>query len=107
MIDFGLWGRDQRSVLRQAGADRGANVEMHFFETSRSELRRRPDQRQSAEPHTTWPISDEELAGWSTIMQVPTLGEIDGSEPIDDPPLDFGSWDEWRGCRWPPLLATP
>lgn len=101
VIDFGLWSRDERSALRQAAADRGARVEMHYFEVPRAEQRRRLDQRQADEPHTTWPISDKELSGWSDIMQVPTPDEVDGSQPIDDPPAGFGSWDEWRRYRWP------
>ncbi|HRD63112.1 MAG TPA: ATP-binding protein, partial [Nocardioides sp.] len=28
VIDFGLWGRDERSALRRAAADRGAGVEL-------------------------------------------------------------------------------
>lgn len=114
VIDFGLWGRDERSALRQAAADRGASVEMHYFEVSSAEQRRRLDQRQADEPHTTWPISDEELLGWVDVMQIPTQGEVDGSEPIDDPPAGFESWDDWRGDRWPhrlhdrfPLIECP
>lgn len=105
VIDFGLWSRDERSALRQAAADRGASVEMHYFEVSASEQRRRLDQRQADEPHTTWPISPEELAGWADVIEVPTPGEMDGSEPIGDPPAGFGSWDEWRSHRWPPTIA--
>jgi predicted kinase len=105
VIDFGLWGRDERSALRQAATDRGARVEMHYFELSQDEQRRRLDQRQTQEPHTTWPISEEELSEWSDIFQIPTPGEIDGTEPIDDPPAGFGSWDEWRRDRWPPSLG--
>src|SRR3954447_24121436 len=56
VIDFGLWGRDERSALRQAAIDRGARVEMYFFDVSPAEQRRRLDQRQDDEPHTTWPI---------------------------------------------------
>jgi hypothetical protein len=73
---------------------------MYYFEVPAAEQRRRIDQRQADEPHTTWPMSDEELAEWACIMQVPTQGELDGSEPIDDPPAGFASWDEWRGHRW-------
>ena len=105
VLDFGLWGRHERSALRQAAADRGASVEMHYFEVSVAEQRRRLHQRQADEPHTTWPISDEELTGWADVMQVPTPGEIDGSEPIDGPPAEFRSWDEWRADRWPPSVA--
>lgn len=105
VIDFGLWGRDERSALRQAAAERAAQVKMYYFEVTAAEQRRRLDRRQMDEPHTTWPISEDELAGWGNIMQVPTPGEVDGTEPIDDPPAGFGSWDEWRGYRWPSSIA--
>jgi predicted kinase len=104
VIDYGLWGRDERSALRQAAADRGATVEIRYFEVSAAEQRRRRDEREAAVPHTTWPISDEELAGWAADFDVPTPGELDGSEPIDDPPAGFATWDAWRGHRWPPSV---
>ena len=63
VIDYGLWSRDERSALRQAAADLGAAVELHYFEATPEEQRRRADQRQADAPHTTWPMSDEELAG--------------------------------------------
>jgi predicted kinase len=105
VIDYGLWSRNERSALRQAAADRGASVEMHYFEVSPAEQRRRLDQRQADEPDTTWPMSDEELAKWAGSIQIPTRGELNGSEPIDDPPAGFASWDEWRGHRWPPAIS--
>ncbi|MEV0804252.1 hypothetical protein AB0I34_41625 [Kribbella sp. NPDC050281] len=54
--------------------------------------------------HVTWHISDEELVEWAATMDIPTAGELDGSEPIDDPPAGFSTWDEWRGHRWPPSV---
>jgi predicted kinase len=105
VIDFGLWSRDERSALRQAAANRGARVEVHYFEVSPAEQRRRVDQRQADEPDTTWPMSDEELAESAGLIQIPTRGELDGSEPVDDPPAGFASWDEWRGHRWPPTVS--
>ncbi|GAA3464246.1 putative kinase [Saccharothrix longispora] len=105
VIDYGLWSRDERSALRQAAADRGARVAMHYFEVPPAEQRRRLDRRQADEPGTTWPMRDEELADWARIIEVPTRGELDGSEPIDDPPAGFTSWDEWRGHRWPPAVS--
>jgi predicted kinase len=57
VIDYGLWGRDERSALRQAAADLGAMVEMRYFELTPAEQRRRLDQRQvnstAANPLTT------------------------------------------------------
>jgi predicted kinase len=105
VIDYGLWGRDERSALRQAAADRGAVVEIHYFESTAAEQRTRLDRRQAEAPHTTWPMSDEELAEWAAGMDVPTPGELDGSEPVDDPPAGFATWDEWRGHRWPPSVS--
>ena len=105
VIDYGLWGREERSALRQAAADRGAVVEMHHFELDPAEQRRRLDQREAEAPHTTWPMSDEELAEWAAKIDVPTPGELDGSEPIDDPPDGFATWDEWRSYRSAPSVS--
>jgi len=105
VLDYGLWGRDERSALRQAAADLGAVVEMRYFELAPAEQRRRLEQRQAEAPHTTWPMSDEELAEWAANIDIPTLGELDGSEPIDDPPAGFATWDEWRRYRWPPSVS--
>jgi len=105
VIDYGLWSRGERSALRQAAADRGALVEMRYFESTPAEQRRRLDERQAAAPHTTWPMSDEELAEWAAVIDVPTAGELDGSEPVDDPPAGFATWDQWRGHRWPPSVS--
>ena len=105
VIDYGLWGRDERSALRQAAADRGAMVDMRYFELSPAEQRTRLDRRQADEPHTTWEISDEELLAWAAKIDIPTPGELDGTEPIDSPPDGFATWDEWRSDRWPPSVS--
>ena len=102
VLDFGLWSRDERSALRQAAADRGAAVELRYSTWSPAEQRRRLDERQAAAPHTTWPMSDQELAAWAAAFEVPTPGELDGSEPVGDPPAGFAGWDAWRAHRWPP-----
>jgi predicted kinase len=104
VIDYGLWGRDERSALRQAAADRGARVEMHYEELTPAEQRRRLDRRLTDAPDTTWQISDMELAEWAARIDVPTPGERDGTEPVDDPPSGFATWDEWRRHRWPPTV---
>lgn len=105
VIDYGLWGRDERSALRQAATDLGAAVEMHYFELAPSEQRRRLDQRQAEQPHTTWHMSDDELAEWAAIISIPTPGELDGTEPIDEPPPGFSTWAQWRRHRWPASLS--
>ena len=105
VLDFGLWSRDERSALRQAAADVGARVQIHYFELTPAEQRRRLDQRQDEASHTTWHMSDDELARWAATIDVPTPGELDGSERIDEPPAGLGTWEEWRRHRWPPSVT--
>ncbi|MDX6299378.1 MAG: hypothetical protein QOF53_592 [Nocardioidaceae bacterium] len=105
VVDYGLWGRDERSALRRAAADRDAMVELRYFELTPAEQRRRLAQREAEAPHTSWPMSDEELRRWAARIDIPTPGELDGSEPIDDPPDGFSTWDEWRRERWPPSVS--
>ncbi|QDY09348.1 ATP-binding protein [Micromonospora sp. HM134] len=104
VLDYGLWSRDERSALRRAAVDLGARVELHYCALTPSEQRRRRDQRQADAPHTTWPMSDGELAEWAACLDVPTPGELDGSEPIDGPPPGFTTWEQWRRHRWPPSV---
>jgi len=105
VIDYGLWGRDERSALRQAAADLGAMVDMRYFELTPAEQRSRLDQRLAEASDTTWHMSDEELVEWAASIDIPTPGELDGSEPLDDPPAGFATWVEWCGHRWPPSVS--
>lgn len=105
VIDFGLWSRDERSALRRAAADRGAVAVLRYFEVTAAEQRRCLDHRQAEAPHTTWPMSDEELAEWAARIDVPTPGELDGSEPVGEPPAGFSTWDEWRAHWWPARVS--
>lgn len=104
VIDFGLWSRDERSALRQAATDVGAVVDMRYVELSVDEQRMRIDRREAEDAHTTWNISDEDLATWAAAFEPPTPGELNGSEPVDGPPAGFATWDEWRQQRWPPSV---
>jgi predicted kinase len=105
VIDFGLWSRDERSALRQAAADRGATVKMHYSELPPEEQRRRLAQRQTDKPDTTWQMSDDELTEWAALIDIPTSAELSGDEPIDGPPAGFATWDEWRRHRWPASIS--
>ena len=104
VLDFGLWSRDERSALRQAAADVGASVVMRYFELRPVEQRNRLDQRLAEAPHETWPISDKELAEFAVKFDIPTAAELDGSEPVGQPPDGFANWGEWSRHRWPPSV---
>jgi predicted kinase len=100
-LDFGLWSRDERSALRFAGDQAGASVVMWYAPITLDEQRSRHDMRLSTNPDSTWPISDEELTTWAGSFDVPTPGELDGTEPIDSPPAGFDTWPKWLQHRWP------
>ena len=100
VIDFGLWSRDERSALRQAAADIGAAVVICYVELTPAEQRKRLDQRLAEAPHETWPISEQELAEWASKLDIPTSAELDGSEPVGEPPDGFATWRAWAGHRW-------
>ena len=104
VIDFGVWSRDERSALRQAAADIGAAVVICYFELTPTEQRKRLDQRLAEAPHETWPISDQELTEWASKFDIPTSAELDGSEPVGEPPSAFATWREWAEHRWPPSV---
>jgi predicted kinase len=105
VIDYGLWSRDERSALRQAALDRGARVDMRYFELTPAQQRSRLDLRLAEAAHTTWHMSEDELLQWAAAIDIPTPGELDGSEPVDSPPAGFTTWDQWRGHRWPPSIS--
>lgn len=105
VIDYGLWSRDERSALRQASADVGADVVIRYFELTSEEQRKRLDERLTEAPHETWPMSEQELSEWASRIDVPTSAELEGSEPIGDPPTGFMTWDQWMAHRWPPAVS--
>src|SRR6185437_14106004 len=83
VIDYGLWSRDERSALRQAASDVGATVVVCYFDLPPAEQRLRLARRLADAPQETWPISEPELVEWASQFDIPTPGELDGSEPID------------------------
>ncbi len=101
VLDFGLWSRNERSALRQAGEQSGATVVMWYQPISIEEQRRGHDIRLATEPETTWPMSNTELISWASAFEEPTPGELDGTEPIDPPPTAFPTWQDWMRHRWP------
>jgi hypothetical protein len=74
---------------------------MLYFTLTPAEQRTRLEKRLEESPHSTWPMSDEELATYAVKFETPTSGEVDGSEPIDNAPPGFASWQEWISWRWP------
>jgi predicted kinase len=104
-LDFGLWSRDERSALRSAAADVGASALLWYAPVTIEEQRARNASRLSTDQEAMWPMSDDELNAWAEQFDVPTPGELDGTEPIAPPPAGFASWSEWMAWRWPTRVA--
>ena len=71
ILDFGLWSREERDVLRLRARAQGCRVELHVLDVEPDELMRRIAQRHAAAPHTTAEISAEQLAIWASSFEKP------------------------------------
>jgi len=106
VLDFGLWGRDERSALRSLGASVGASVEVIYLPVDAATQRLRVQDRFRGHPGQTFPITDADLAQWRAQFEEPTAHELMGA-PVPDRPADASNWAEWARRRWPTLGWPP
>ena len=102
VLDFGLWGRDERSAMRSLGAAVGAGVEVVYLPIEEATQRQRVQERFLVRPGQTFPITDSDLAQWRAQFEEPTARELMGA-PVPDRPADASNWAEWARRRWPTL----
>ena len=100
VLDFGVWTKDERSALRFLANSVGASCELVYLEIDQLEQRRRHDNRFSAEPETTFPMSDDDFRSFREQFQAPDEAELLSSE-VGPPPLGHGTWSAWISERWP------
>jgi predicted kinase len=79
VLDYGLWGRDERSALRWLAPATGAACR---WCTSRGKRRpARPHRTPPAtRPNQTFPMSEADVNGWRKQFQVPDATELHGGE---------------------------
>ena len=102
VLDFGFWGRDERSALRSLGASAGASVEVVYLPVEEATQRQRVHDRFRVRPEQTFPITDADLAQWRSQFEEPTAHELRGA-PVPDRPAGASNWAEWARRRWPTL----
>jgi predicted kinase len=102
VLDFGCWSRAERNGLRHLAAAVGAECEIFYLTASEEEQSRRVRERWEHAPHTTFLITDEDLARWAVLFEAPDARELEGG-PLDSPPDSYGDWGEWARRRWPSL----
>ena len=104
VLDFGVWGKDERSALRALAASVGATSELVYVQVDEDEQWRRVEARSLTDASTTFEMTEADLAGWRQIFQPPDATELETPD-IDPPPAGFDSWEAWVAERWPTSLT--
>lgn len=103
VLDFGVWGKDERSALRALGASVGASCELVYLPVDEEEQWRRVQSRPSSNAETTFEMSKTDLERWRHMFQAPDATELETVD-IDPPPDGFDSWEGWVAQWWPTSL---
>jgi predicted kinase len=100
VLDYGLWGRDERSALRWLARSAGAASRVVYVPVDKDVQLARIAYRQATAPHQTFPISEADVDLWREQFQVPDAAELEGGE-IPSPPARWPGWLEWAADHWP------
>ncbi len=104
VLDFGVWGKDERSALRALAASVGATCELVYLEVDEEEQWRRVQARSLTDAATTFGMTRADLERWRQIFQPPDAVELETGD-IDPPPDGFDSWEAWMAQWWPTSLS--
>lgn len=102
ILDFGLWGRDERSALRWLADEAGVPCQVVYLPVDLDVQLARIAQRQATTPHETFPMSEAEVVSWRNHFQAPDAAELAGDD-IPCPPRGWSTWPAWAVDRWPTL----
>jgi predicted kinase len=106
VLDFGVWGRDERSALKYLASKMGAKCELVYLPIDPDEQLRRVHRRFESVPDSTFVMTEGELAQWRSQFQEPDEQEL--RSPAPGPlPAGFESWEAWTRARWPTALDPP
>jgi predicted kinase len=100
VLDFGLWGRDERSALRWLARSAGAACQVVYLPVDKDVQLARIAHRQETTPHQTFPMSEADVDAWREQFQEPDAAELDGGA-IPDPPAGWPGWAQWALEQWP------
>ena len=103
VLDYGLWGRDERSALRWLAEAVGALCQVVYLPIDKDAQLARIAERQGRVPHETFPMSEADVDQWREQFEMPDAAELEGAV-IPDPPTGWGSWRDWAAWHWPSCL---
>ena len=104
VLDYGLWGRDERSALRWLARSAGATSRVVYLPVDRDVQLARIAHRQETAPHQTFPMTEADVDVWREQFQVPDAAELGGGE-IPAPPAGVAGWSQWAADHWPTCTA--
>jgi predicted kinase len=105
VLDYGLWGRDERSALRWLARSAGAACQVVYLPVDRDVQLARIAHRQGTAPHQTFPMTEADVDVWREQFQVPDAAELGGGE-IPAPPAGWPGWPQWAADHWPTCTAS-
>lgn len=103
VLDFGVWGKDERSALRALAASVGATSELVYLPVDEDEQWRRVAARSTTDAATSFQMTRADLERWRQVFQLPDASELERAD-IDPPPAGFESWEAWVARWWPTSL---
>jgi predicted kinase len=101
ILDFGLWGRDERSALRWLADEAGVPCQVVYLPVELDVQLARIAQRQPTR-YGTFPMPQSDVVAWRSQFQAPDPAELAG-EDIPGPPPGWSTWLAWATDRWPTL----
>ena len=102
VVDFGLWGRDERSALRWLFAAVGADCRVEYLDVDPATQLARVRERSARTPGQAFEMSAEDLRTWRGAFEAPTPDQLRGG-PVPPPPAGCATWSSWAATRWPSL----
>ncbi|CAA9332319.1 MAG: hypothetical protein AVDCRST_MAG48-3196 [uncultured Friedmanniella sp.] len=102
VLDFGFWGRDERSALRALAAATGADARVVYLPVDRATQHARVARRWADTPGATFAMTEEEVDGSRRVFEEPDAAELAGG-PVPLAPPGSGGWAAWAAVRWPSL----
>jgi predicted kinase len=79
VIEWGVWSRAERDLVRERARELGASVELHYLDVPIDELWHRVRDREVPDP----PIQRSDLEQWAHVIEAPGPDEI---QLYDEPP---------------------
>lgn len=104
VLDFGVWGKDERTALRWLASTVGAECELVYVAIDAPEQARRVVERIETAAEPTFPMTQADLDEWRGRFQPPDEDELRGVG-LDPPPSGFHTWSDWTAHWWPTSLG--